>query len=379
AGGATQAMIAALVPLLEPGDVLMDGGNAHYLDTQQRFETISAHGIHFLGVGISGGESGARSGPAMMVGGTKEAYDLVKPLLEQVVAHVDGEACLAYFGPKGAGHYVKMMHNGIEYAIMELIAEVFSVVEATGSRTATQAFFASLNQSIRASYLLDITQAILEKQSDGHYWLDRIENRVEQKGTGKWALEHAVSNGLDFSMLAAALRVRNQRSMPHVEHSLPIEDVVIEVEQLIATYENALLLIFDQAFALMKAGQVEYGWDLDFVEMAKSFRGGCIIQGTMMQTIVDQYMDQSIPLLAQPTLAQRFLDNEQVWRKTIVALMAQRQYIPLLAASLTYYDGVSAAHIESRILAAQRDYFGAHQVHLVDGTIQHLDWEKQDA
>lgn len=394
AGQATDATIEQLVPLLSEGDILIDGGNAFFADTQRRNKDLEARGIRFIGAGVSGGEEGALNGPSIMPGGQRDAYELVEPILKSISAHVSGDPCCTYIGPDGAGHYVKMVHNGIEYGDMQLICEAYQLLKDVLGLDAEDLHevFAEWNKGELDSYLIEITADIFTKKDPetGKPMVDVILDTAGQKGTGKWTSQSALDLGVPLSIITESVfsrfisAMKEERVQASKVLSGPktaqIQDKA-EREAFIEAVRKALyaskICSYAQGFAQMKAASEEYGWDLKYGDIAMIFRGGCIIRARFLQNIKDAY-DR------EPGLANLLLDSyfngivqnyQDAWRNVISIAIAQGIPVPAFSSALAYYDSYRTARLPANLLQAQRDYFGAHTFERVDreGTF-HFQW-----
>ncbi|GIF22398.1 6-phosphogluconate dehydrogenase [Actinoplanes tereljensis] len=395
AGGPTDAVIDEFAPLLEPGDMLIDAGNAHYLDTRRREAALKAKGLHFVGAGVSGGEEGALHGPSIMPGGPKESYDALGPLLEDIAAKVDGEPCCVHVGPDGAGHFVKMVHNGIEYADMQLIAEAYDLLRQVGGHEPAEiaAIFQDWNEGRLGSYLIEITAEVLKQvdASTGKPFVDIVVDQAEQKGTGRWTVQAALDLGVPVSGIAESVFARALSGGPDVRKAaadagLPgptaekthAGDLKADVEQALFASK---IVAYAQGFQQIQAASKEYGWDIDPGAMAKIWRAGCIIRAKFLDFIKQAYDKQ--PELATLLVDDYFLDAvsgaQDAWRR--VAATAAQQGIPApgFASALAYYDGLRAKRLPAALIQGQRDFFGAHTYHRVDkdGSFHTL-WATED-
>ena len=391
AGAATDEQIEALLPHLAPGDVIVDGGNTRYQDTIRRERALRERGIRLLGTGISGGEEGARHGPSIMAGGEPEAYARVAPILEAIAAQVEGRPCCAHLGPDGAGHFVKTMHNGIEYADMQLIAETYALMkDGLGlDHPAMQAAFAAWNDGDLDSFLIEITADILGKRDPdtGAPMVEVILDRAGQKGTGGWAVAAALDLGVPAPTIAEAVAARSlsaakdERVRAAAQLSGPAAGGEPAGTLELAVLRDALLAAkiaaYAQGFAVIAAASRENGWGLDLGTIAAIWRGGCIIRARFLDWIKDAYG-------RDPTLANLMLDphfaavlaGAQDGLRTVAALAASRGLAsPALGSALAYYDGYRSARLPANLIQAQRDYFGAHTYERVDrdGSF-HSDW-----
>jgi 6-phosphogluconate dehydrogenase len=381
AGKPTDAVIEEFAPLLEPGDMLIDAGNAHFLDTRRREAALKEMGLHFVGAGVSGGEEGALHGPSIMPGGSPESYESLGPLLEDIAAKVDGEPCCVHVGPDGAGHFVKMVHNGIEYADMQLIAEAYDILRQAGGHSPSQIadIFRGWNEGRLGSYLIEITAEVL-KQSDpegGRPFVDVVLDQAEQKGTGRWTVQSALDLGVPVSGIAEAVFARalsGDATAREASAGLPGPAATAGAggDNLQADVEQALfaskIVAYAQGFQQIQAASKEYGWSVDPGAMAKIWRAGCIIRAKFLDFIKQAY-DKS-PELPTLLVDDYFLDAvggaQEAWRR-VVALTAQQGIpAPGFASALAYYDGLRAERLPAALIQAQRDFFGAHTYRRVD-------------
>ncbi len=390
AGEATDAQIDGLAPLLEPGDVIIDGGNARYQDTIRRERALRERGLLFLGTGISGGEEGARHGPSIMVGGDDAAFARVRAIFEAIAANVDGVPCCAHLGPDGAGHFVKMLHNGIEYADMQLIAETFALMrdELGLAYPSMQAAFAEWNRGELDSYLIAITADILGKTDPetGQPMVEIILDRAGQKGTGGWAVEAALEHGVPAPTIAEAVAARSLSALKaeRVEAAERLEGPEAaggRSDRPLDELQNALLAAklcaYAQGFAVMAGAAHAHGWPLDFGTIATIWRGGCIIRARFLNRIKEAYdRDPNLKnLLLDPYFA-ALIGKAQTGLRPVVAAAARAGIaVPALASALAYFDGYRSARLPASLIQAQRDYFGAHTYERVDrpGSV-HSDW-----
>jgi 6-phosphogluconate dehydrogenase, decarboxylating len=389
AGAATDAVIEEFAPLLEPGDMIVDGGNAHFEDTRRRERELRERGLHFVGTGISGGEEGALNGPSIMPGGSAESYEALGPLLESIAAKVDGVPCCTHVGPDGAGHFVKMVHNGIEYADMQLIAEAYDLLRhGLGMPPAEIAeVFRSWNSGRLNSYLIEITAEVLAHTdpATGKPFVDIVLDQAEQKGTGRWTVQTALDLGVPVSGIAEAVFARSlsgharlreaARGLPGPSRFKLEQRFTDDVEQ--ALYASKIIA-YAQGFNQIQAASDEYGWNIDLGAMATIWRGGCIIRARFLDRIRAAYAaDPRTPtLLTDDHFAQALGDAQDSWR-TVVSISAQLGIpTPGFATSLAYYDALRAERLPAALTQAQRDFFGAHTYRRVDreGSF-HTRWE----
>ncbi|TFE03210.1 NADP-dependent phosphogluconate dehydrogenase [Jeotgalibacillus salarius] len=392
AGPATDATISGLLPLLDKGDILIDGGNTFYRDTIRRNKELSEYGVHFIGTGVSGGEEGALTGPSIMPGGQKEAYDLVAPIFNEISAKVDGEACSTYIGPDGAGHYVKMVHNGIEYADMQLIGESYFLMKQVLGLDAKelQEVFTEWNKGELDSYLIEITADIFNKYDEetGKPMVDVILDKAGQKGTGKWTSQSALDLGTPlpiitesvFARFISALkdeRVKASELLNGPTPQLPEEDKAEWVEAIRRALYMSKIASYAQGFAQMRAASEEYNWDLKFGEIAMIFRGGCIIRAQFLQKIKEAYdRDPQLMNLMLDDYFKEIVENYQSALREVISLAVKNGIpVPGFSTALSYYDSYRTAVLPANLIQAQRDYFGAHTYERVDkeGTF-HTEW-----
>ncbi|MBU9150186.1 NADP-dependent phosphogluconate dehydrogenase [Burkholderia multivorans] len=385
AGEATDATIASLKPLLEKGDVLIDGGNTHFTDTIRRNQELAQSGLHFIGTGVSGGEEGALRGPSIMPGGQRDAYDLVEPILKQIAAKApsDGEPCVAYMGPDGAGHYVKMVHNGIEYGDMQLIAESYAVLKHVAGLTNDElgAVYTEWNQGELDSYLIEITSKIFGKKDDetGQHLVDVILDRAAQKGTGKWTSQNALDLGVPLPLITESVfaRVLSSLKTERVAASkilsgpaaAPFDgDRAAFIEAVRRALYLSKVISYAQGFAQLRTASEEYGWNLDLGTIAKIFRAGCIIRARFLQKITDAYAKD--PALANLLLDPYFRGIAEQYqaslREVVVAAVKAGVPVPAFASAVAYFDSYRSARLPANLVQAQRDFFGAHTFERTD-------------
>lgn len=384
AGKATDAVIEQLADAMEPGDIIIDGGNSLYTDTIRREAAMSERGIHFVGAGISGGEEGALNGPSIMPGGPAESYESLGPLLESIAAQVDGTPCCTHIGPDGAGHFVKMVHNGIEYADMQVIGEAYHLLRyAAGLEPkAIAAVFREWNAGDLDSYLVEITAEVLDQvdQRTGKPLVDVIVDAAGQKGTGRWTVKAALDLGIPVTGIGEAVFARalsGARTMREATignlpsgtldtRAVPDRDAFIEDVRR-ALYASKLVA-YAQGFDEIKAGSAEHGWDVDPRDLATIWRGGCIIRAKFLNRIVDAYNANGDleSLLLDPYFNGEMTNLVDSWRRIVVAATERGLPIPVFASSLSYYDGLRAERLPAALIQGQRDFFGAHTYERVD-------------
>jgi 6-phosphogluconate dehydrogenase len=384
AGEATDATIAAVKPLLDAGDILIDGGNTHFTDTIRRNQELAKSSLHFIGTGVSGGEEGALKGPAIMPGGQREAYDLVAPILTEIAAKApDGEPCVAYIGPDGAGHFVKMVHNGIEYGDMQLIAESYAVLKhVVGlSNAELGAVYTEWNAGELDSYLIEITSKIFGKRDDetGNDLVDVILDRAAQKGTGKWTSQNALDLGVPLPLITESVfaRVLSSLKTERVAASKVLTgprpasfsgDRAGFVESVRRALYLSKVISYAQGFAQLRAASAEYGWQLDFGSIAKIFRAGCIIRARFLQKITDAYAHdpQLANLLLDPYFQGVAEQYQAALREVVIAAVTAGVPVPAFASAVAYFDGYRSERLPANLVQAQRDFFGAHTFERVD-------------
>ncbi len=392
AGAPVDEVIAQLLPLLEPGDVLIDGGNSLYTDTERRAAALEARGLHYLGTGVSGGEEGARKGPAIMPGGTAAGWQAVQPLFESIAARVGGEPCVAHIGPGGAGHYVKMVHNGIEYGDMQLICEAYALFKAAGIGAAEMAgIFERWNEGALQSYLIQITAKALAEvdPQTGGPLVEMILDKAGQKGTGMWTLVNAAENAVVVSTINAAVeaRVLSSKKAERVAASLrltgPLPAIGGDREALVAKVHDALyaskIVSYAQGLDLMRTMGAKKGWGLDLGRIAALWRGGCIIRARFLERITEACRADSglSNLMLAPFFNDVLTRSQAAWREVVALAVTQGLPVPAFGASLAYYDSLRSARLPANLLQAQRDFFGAHTYERVDqpeGRFFHTEW-----
>jgi len=416
AGWATDKVIESLVPLMDEGDIIIDGGNAKWDDTIRREKELSALGLRFIGSGVSGGEEGARFGPSLMPGGTEEAWDHLKPIWEAIAAKVNpdtgkplegaepgkpvegGFSCTTYIGPDGAGHYVKMVHNGIEYGDMQMICEAYDLMQnVLGLKPSEMGdIFTEWNKGDLDSFLIEITADIL-KQNDpvtGKPFVDIVLDTAGQKGTGKWTSVNALDMGTPAPTVSEAVfarclsAVKDERVAAEKILSGPENvDFTGNKAEMVEAIREALyaskICSYAQGFQLMREAQKEYNWTLDFGKIAQIFRGGCIIRAAFLQKITEAYArdPELANLLLDPYFTGAINKAQKSWRKVVSLASEHGVSIPTFSSALSYYDGYRTARLPQNLLQAQRDYFGAHTYERTDeerGKFYHIDWPKAD-
>lgn len=398
AGAPTDATIKSLLPHLDKGDVLIDGGNTFFQETMRRNEELDNSGINFIGMGVSGGEKGALEGPSLMPGGQKEAYDLVEPILKKIAAKAeDGEACVTYVGPNGAGHYVKMVHNGIEYGDMELIAESYNLMRnLLGlSNDEISDVFNEWKDGELKSYLIDITADILTRKDDlgtGKPIVDVILDRAGNKGTGKWSSQSALELGVPQSLITESVyaryisamkdeRVAASQVLPNPEFDLGDVDKKELVEKIRRALYFSKIMSYAQGFEQLRVASENYNWNLNYGDMAKIWREGCIIRAQFLQKITDAY--EKNPELKNLMLDDYFKKIVEEYQNDVrdIAALAIKAGVacPGFSSAITYYDQYRSAHLPANIIQAQRDYFGAHTYERTDREgVYHYEWYHEE-
>lgn len=394
AGDPTDAVIGEIIPLLEPGDVLIDGGNAHFEDTERRARKAAEHEVHFVGTGISGGEEGALHGPSIMPGGTAEAYRSLGPMLETISAHVDGQPCCTHIGPGGAGHFVKMVHNGIEYADMQLIAESYDLLRhlTDYGPSGIAEVFRGFNRGRLSSYLVEITAEVLGHRdlTTGGPFVDVVRDSAEQKGTGRWTVRTALDLGVPVSGIAEAVFARSLSGHDDLREPSrvlrgPRPDVLSreEAEQLVADVEQALyaskVVSYAQGWNMIAAGGEQYGWNIDLGAVAAIWRGGCIIRAAFLDRIRSAYHgDPQLPtLLVDAEFARELAEAQNAWRRVVSTGARAGIPVPGISSALAYYDALRAERLPAALVQGLRDYFGAHTYRRTDSDgAFHTRWEE---
>jgi 6-phosphogluconate dehydrogenase len=393
AGKAVDDFIDQLVPLLEPGDVIIDGGNSHFPDTIRRTKALEAKGLLFIGTGVSGGEEGALLGPSIMPGGSPAAWPLVKPIFQSIAAKVeDGTPCCDWVGDDGAGHFVKMVHNGIEYGDMQLICESYQIMKELLGLSADEMHqvFKKWNQGDLDSFLIEITRDILAfKDQDGTPMVDKILDTAGQKGTGKWTSVTAMDLGIPLTLISEAVYARclSATKDERVEASRllrgPESKFTGDRAAFLADMEQALyaskIVSYAQGYAMMKAAAGEYKWKLSYGGIALLWRGGCIIRSKFLGRIKEAYDEnpQLTNLLLAPFFRERIEASQAAWRRVVATAVTHGVWIPAHATALNYFDGFRNGRLPANLLQAQRDYFGAHLYERVDkprGQFFHTNW-----
>ena len=391
AGKPVDSVINDLQPLLQKGDIIIDGGNSHYTDTLRRINELKDMGFHFMGIGISGGEEGARTGPSIMPGGDKEAYKEVEPILKAIAAKVMGEPCVGYLGRDAAGHYVKMVHNGIEYAIMQLISECYDLMDhgLQLSNEELHEVFKAWDSGEMQSYLLEITSVIFDKKDDQttNYLVDMILDKAEAKGTGKWTSQEAFDLPMPIPNIDTAVMMRNlsslidERKEAHQLYHTSFRKIEIEKEQLIQLLHDALyfatIISYAQGLAMLTSASEELNMDIPLPEVVNVWRGGCIIRSALLGNFKIAYKNPGLKnLLLDAEIAELLQQKEPAIQK-VISLAAGNGYPSAgLMASLNYFNAYRRNHLPTNLIQAQRDFFGAHTYKRIDKErIFHTEWE----
>lgn len=382
AGAATDATIDAIADVFEPGDIIVDGGNAYFPDTIRRERALRERGINFVGVGISGGEEGALNGPSIMPGGSDEAWATLGPILKSIAAVAEGEPCVTHVGHDGAGHFVKMVHNGIEYADMQLIAEAYDLIRrGTGKSPAEIAdIFAQWNTGELESYLVEITAEVLRQvdAATGEPLVDVILDRAGAKGTGAWTVQTALSLGVPVSGIAEATFARSLSSqadqravaaaLPGPSESFTVDDEAAFIEDVRQALYASKIVAYSQGFDEIRAGAAEYNWNIDLGAVSRLWRAGCIIRAQFLNRIADAFAadEQLTLLMAAPYFADALARGQAAWRRVVVAAAQAGIPAPAFSSSLAYYDGLRADRLPAALVQGQRDFFGAHTYRRTD-------------
>ena len=393
AGKPVDAVIDELLEHMEPEDIIVDGGNSLFEDTRRREKTVSDRGLHFVGMGVSGGEEGALEGPSMMPGGTRQAWERIAPMFTKMAVSVDGTPCCALMGPNGAGHYVKMVHNGIEYADMQLITEAYDLLRTVYGRSAAEIgeIFAGWKTGDLDSYLIEITAAVLAKQDpQGKGALvDMIRDEAEQKGTGRWTAQSALELGVPITAITEAVFARALSGRPAQRKAAEaalgglrgktLEAGQAEIDKIRDALYASKIVAYAQGFEQLTVASEQYDWDLDLGMIATIWRGGCIIRASFLDRIREGYASHpdAQSLLLQEYFSTAVLKAEQAWRDVVVLAVQHGVAVPAFASSLAYYDGLRRARGPANLLQGLRDYFGAHTYRRIDqeGSF-HIRWSQ---
>lgn len=392
AGSVVDEMIAQVAPLMDAGDILIDGGNSHFADTERRMKELATKNILYVGSGVSGGEEGARNGPSIMPGGSQAAWESLRPIFQSIAAKTEqGEACCEWVGDGGSGHFVKMVHNGIEYGDMQLITEAWQLLRKVGGigDDSIAQTFAQWNSGELSSYLIEITADILKrKESDGSLLVDHILDAAGQKGTGKWTGINALDLGIPLTLITEAVFARSLSALKDervaASRLVPRRTEPVSVQpSFVQDVHDALLasklVSYAQGFMLMRAAAAEQGWKLDYGAVALLWRGGCIIRSSFLGRIRDAFQRDQVlaSLLVDPWFRDVLARLQPGWRRAAAAALQSGVPIPAMASALTFFDGYTSGQSGANLLQAQRDYFGAHTYERTDrprGEYHHTDW-----
>src|SRR5258705_4652927 len=394
AGKIVDTVLADILPLVQKGDIIIDGGNSHFLDTERRYSQLQGSGVHFVGMGVSGGEEGARYGPSLMPGGNKESYDQIKNILEAIAAKTGGGPCVSFMGNTAAGHYTKMVHNGIEYAIMQLISEVYGILKTAGglSNQEFHDLFREWNKTKLQSFLVEITADIFLKKDDdtGNDLVDMVLDKAKQKGTGMWTSQSAMDLNVPIPVIDAAVSMRyisslkDERTKNSKLYSYKAKDTALTKPQLIASCKNALhfgfLLSYAQGLELLSVASAQYKYGVDIAEVVRVWKGGCIIRSVLLNDIRKAYQQENSlqNIISSPLFQAAFSEL----RKDVVRVLtlAMDHHLPAaaMAASLNYFAAFTSGRLPANLIQAQRDYFGAHTYERTDKEgIFHSQWENK--
>ena len=395
AGGPTDATIDALVPLLEKGDIVVDGGNSFFQDTRRREQRLRDLGLHFVGAGISGGEVGALEGPSIMPGGSPESYEALGPILERIAADVNGEPCCTYIGTDGAGHFVKMVHNGIEYADMQFIGEAYELLKALGLGHAEMAdIFATWNTGDLDSYLIEITAEVLRKTDPrtGVPLVDVIRDAAGMKGTGTWTVQSALDLGTPVNTIAESVFARAISSSPELrtaaraalhgpDRGIRVADRDVFVEQVRQALWASKVVAYAQGLDEIRMAAAEYGWSIDIAAVARIWRAGCIIRARLLERIRSEYAAGNlVTLLEAPSIVAGLTEAQEGWRTVVAEAVRAGVPVPGFSAALAHYDQARAPRLNAALTQGLRDYFGAHTYHRIDDEgAFHINWSTDGA
>ena len=395
AGGPTDATIDALVPLLEKGDIVVDGGNSFFQDTRRREQRLRDLGLHFVGAGISGGEVGALEGPSIMPGGSPESYEALGPILERIAADVNGEPCCTYIGTDGAGHFVKMVHNGIEYADIQFIGEAYELLKALGLGHAEMAdIFATWNTGDLDSYLIEITAEVLRKTDPrtGVPLVDVIRDAAGMKGTGTWTVQSALDLGTPVNTIAESVFARAISSSPELrtaaraalhgpDRGIRVADRDVFVEQVRQALWASKVVAYAQGLDEIRMAAAEYGWSIDIAEVARIWRAGCIIRARLLERIRSEYAAGNlVTLLEAPSIVAGLTEAQEGWRTVVAEAVRAGVPVPGFSAALAHYDQARAPRLNAALTQGLRDYFGAHTYHRIDDEgAFHINWSTDGA
>ena len=393
AGGPTDATIEKLLPHLDEGDIIMDGGNSFFRDTIKREADLAAKGIHFVGTGISGGEYGALTGPSIMPGGSPESYKTLGPMLEDISAHYgkDKEPCCAWMGPNGAGHFVKMIHNGIEYSDMQVIGEAYELLKGAGLTSEELAdTFNAWNQGELSSYLIEITQDVLRQKDPqtGVTLIDVIKDRAQMKGTGTWTVTTALELGVPVNGIAEAVFARAESSHDDLrrvaqavlvgpDRTVQVDDREAFIEDVRKALWASKVVAYSQGFDEIRTGGKEFGWNINVADCAKIWRDGCIIRAKLLEPIRQAYAadPELVSLMASSQIAPQLGEYQDAWRRVVAKAVESGVPAPLFSSSLAYYDMARAPRVNAALTQGLRDFFGSHTYERIDQPGHyHIEW-----
>ena len=395
AGGPTDATIDALIPLLEEGDIVVDGGNSFFQDTRRREQRLRSLGLHFVGAGISGGEVGALEGPSIMPGGSLESYEALGPILERIAADVNGEPCCTHIGADGAGHFVKMVHNGIEYADMQFIGEAYELLKALGlGHTEMADIFATWNAGDLDSYLIEITAEVLRKTDPrtGVPLVDVIRDAAGMKGTGTWTVQSALDLGTPVNTIAESVFARAISSSPELrtaaqaalrgpDRGIRVADRDVFVEQVRQALWASKVVAYAQGLDEIRMAAAEYGWSIDIAAVARIWRAGCIIRARLLERIRSEYAAGNlVTLLEAPSIVAGLTEAQEGWRTVVAEAVRAGVPVPGFSAALAHYDQARAPRLNAALTQGLRDYFGAHTYRRIDDEgAFHINWSTDGA
>lgn len=384
AGSAVDAVVGQLISLLAPGDVIIDGGNTHFEDTERRVALLRKNKIHYVGCGISGGEEGARNGPSIMPGGSKSGYEIAAPVLHAIAAKDrSGKPCCIYTGPGGSGHFIKMVHNGIEYAEMQLLAELYAILSQTLSYEEIAAVFELWNKGPLSGYLLEITASILRKKEGDRYVLDLILDKAENKGTGSWSGKAAFDLGTPATMMTGAVFARyvssykeQREKRADFRHAGMPSTPPIDIDSLQHAYRVARIINHHQGFELMRCASEHYNWALPLSEIARIWTNGCIIRSAFMEEAIVRFKEKD-QLLDHKDIMKFLYDNEALLSEVLKYGLDHRIALPAFSAAHHYWVGMTTKRLPANLIQAQRDYFGSHTYQRTDAkpdVFFHTNW-----
>lgn len=384
AGDAVDQVIELIKPQLQKGDVIIDGGNSNFKDTERRLAMLKDSGIHFVGSGISGGESGARNGPSIMPGGSKTGYELVSTILKPISASDSaGAPCCTHVGSGGAGHFVKMIHNGVEYAEMQLIAEVYSVFKKSMTNIEISNLFESWNKGDLSSYLLEITVDILRKTEDGHFLVDMVLDKAGNKGTGSWSSQNALSLGLPTTMMTDAVFARYISAQKELRQQIGFErktNLNITNEMVENAYRFARIVNHAQGFEIIRSASRQFEWNVNLSEIARIWTNGCIIRSKFMEDCSEHFKSHK-DIISSNGQLERLKSLEPSCIGLITNSLKMGLSTPVFSSAIQYWLGITTSNLPANLIQAQRDYFGAHTYQRIDdpsGSPHHSNWSSND-